>query len=753
MELSKHLIDPKKKDEKWAKDIVSHMDYATRESWFYNRRKQWIENQSYSEGNQDISRYQADIVNAKGEEGADAAAINYKQVPWLTHYKDIYLGMVGKRRFVTATAVDPDSTKEKLEMRHRLEARLRYAEMYRKMGEDIPQIQQNEVDMWMEMNVKQTQEHMIETLCDYVYFINGDEDLWREVDENVFNYGVVALRERIKPNGHIIVENLDPKKMRVPDTGKRDFSDVDYFGYEQSYTIGEISKMYPEMSTAELRYIAQNGSAPAGTRRYGTDYVQTDVAGNPRWMQNTVMVIEWVFQSIDDYYYQERTNKNGETIVTQEEYGYSKPYSKKRKVHNTRWERWYKCTQVLGCDKIIGFGPVENQLMKNDNPFRSPAPFHVRKVYEKPPAERAIPVIDQLHLDWYNLQNIKAKARPDSIAIDYDALVDAIPDGDDGTLSPREIVSLYQGGQVLFYSSRSSDDYNIQHGAPLIPIPGGVGQAFRDFTESVFTNLEWLRRLLGISEGLDASTPDARQAVTNTMLANQGTKTSLRTHKHALRQLFRQSVETIVLLAQGYVRNGGKLTVYEYAIGSNAQRALTIDSSISPKQFGFRVDEEPDPEEVEQLMAMTAAAKTTRDQNGVGGIETADYWDVIRYVKRGRLDIAIVRLKIASERAARKDLEKQQLLQQENAKAQQQSAMVAENEKRKTMMQELELYKQKLEAEKVKDLDIAREKHDLDMKKLDKEIELKRELEKQVDEFKNENKKELETHKSQLNTQ
>ena len=279
MDYSKHLIDPKKKDEKWALGIVEDYYNGARESWLYKRRQTFIENDKYFEGNMAVAKYQRQIRLPNEDIGMNVH-INWEPLPILSHYMDIYLNLVYKERFVNATAIDPVSTKEKEDKKYKLQAKIRYKGLFEKAGEEVPDIAINEIDTFLELEPKQREEIAIEVGADYVFYSNQKEELFRELDEQVARYGIVCAREYMRSDGFIVVEALDPKLMLLPDSKFKDYRDAEWFGYERSYTIAEIASRNPDLTNEDLKKIALNGADP-GSRRFDVNNAQVDAAGNP----------------------------------------------------------------------------------------------------------------------------------------------------------------------------------------------------------------------------------------------------------------------------------------------------------------------------------------------------------------------------------------------------------------------------------------------------------------------------------------
>ena len=385
-----------------------------------------------------------------------------------------------------------------------------------------------------------------------------------------------------------------------------------------------------------------------------------------------------------------------------------------------------------------------------DNPFDCQPGFHVYKVYEKPPVERAKPIIDQIHLDWYKLQNLKAKAKGDTIGIDIDSLIDAVPDGRGGFFQPVEVVKKYEGGEVLLFKGRSTDDYGLQQNLPIREIKGGMGPIYEQFIGDLSFQLDFLRRNLGISEGLDASTPEARQSVRNTYLAAEGTKTALKTHRRGVKNIYKKLVEGIAVHIQDYIRYSGEMTVYQYGIGEEALTPFVISEGVTSKMYGFIIEEEPDPQEVELILTAASQAKQQRDAAGVGGIDTSDFFDIKRFLDKGRTKQAIARLKLAKARAERLDQQKMLLNQQQQAAIQQQVAQASEQAAQQTLMLKEQLEEKKFAREVEKEERMIRLKHQLEMEKIDRELGIKKQLDQDMLDKKAEQAKELETHKASL---
>lgn len=232
------------------------------------------------------------------------------------------------------------------------------------------------------------------------------------------------------------------------------------------------------------------------------------VSGWYLWDNFRVCVLDCEFKS-DDYSYKvERVTKEGKTVFHDDEFGRVRK-SDKKKTHVSKTLMVYKCKWIVGTNFAWDYGHQFD--IPRPTPSQANLSFHAYRMKAGSFVKRMIPLLDSIQLSWLKLQNAKAKAAPDGLAIEYGSLL-GVAIGNN-KLSPLDILRIRnQTGDILYQAStHRSYMPTATNYKPIQELQGGIGGQVNEFILLMDRDIDLIRQILGINRVADASSPSPDQ--------------------------------------------------------------------------------------------------------------------------------------------------------------------------------------------------------------------------------------------------
>jgi hypothetical protein len=417
-------------------------------------------------------------------------------------------------------------------------------------------------------------------------------------------------------------------------------------------------------------------------------------SGSKQWDDQKINVLDLEFKSVNDLYFEHRSNKSGNPETRKAD------KVKRGGDYSTgQYTAIYKCKWIIGTDYIYDSG-LATDMKRKKNALRDTSfSFHVVAPSQDQMrffgiVETMIPVADQIQIMWLKLQNYILNMVPPGIRFNLDALENINLGHGGEAWKPSKILDLYrQRGDMAF---RGLDkEGNPFAGVPIEPIQNFVTGEIQNMVMIINSYLGLLRDNIGFNEITDGSTPDPRTLNGVANIAYQNTSNALSSLFKAEKYLNESVSDALLVRMQDAFSKGHK--GYLAALGGNTMKFWMSKTDITAHELSLVVEDKPSDEEMMMLNQRMSVAMES------GQITVADstYIDTIDNIKEKAAVLAF-RVKKNQEEAHARQM--QQI--EANGQTQQHSAMVAEEEKRKTLEMEHQLKMQYLEAEKTWDMKI-----------------------------------------------
>jgi hypothetical protein len=587
------------------------------QSLIRKRSRIFHKNRRYANGTQDTSIYRQ-ILTSLDPSNSDGSLLNldFSPVPILPKFVRIVVNKIlSKDPYPNLEAVDPLSSSEKDKQRRKVEMMIRHKEQLQALqkqtgvqAENVDAVPETleEAEIFMDNNIKSSSEIAAQIATNLTLEWNDFSDkIYRRCVEDLVTLGMAVVKRSNDPNYGIAEEYVDPETFVHSYTEDAGMNDLIYAGHLKSMPIHELKRIAGDQLTEEdFAAIARKAQ-----KKYGYDssklhqtsydnYLKRQKFGYDEYM---VEVLDFEFKSVDCMYYESKENQYGNVGFFFKGENYKEPTNSlyKREVTKLENETIYGGCYVVGCDMLFNYG-IKTNTPKNIHDISraelsySCAATNMRDMIPKSMVDGCVGFADQINITHLKIQQAVAKAKPDGIIIDIEAL-ENVQLGKGGELQPLELHDIYEQTGVFYYRSK-----NPEGGFQNPPIRE-IGNSIRNINELVGIYNHYLRMIrdtTGINEVMDGSTPKGDALVGVRQQAIAAGNNAIYDITNASMLLFKKVCRDIVKCVQIVPKESLLFGIYANAIGKENMDLLSTFENLVMYNFGVTVQKEM--EEVEK---------------------------------------------------------------------------------------------------------------------------------------------------------
>jgi hypothetical protein len=426
-------------------------------------------------------------------------------------------------------------------------------------------------------------------------------------------------------------------------------NDLIYAGCIKSIPIHELKRIAGEqLSEDDFKKIAQTAQ-----KKYGYDSKKLNQSSYDQFMNRhkygydeyMVEVLDFEFKSVDCMVYESKENQYGNVgfFFKGDNYKGQTNSIYKREVTKLENEVVYGGLYIVGCEKIVNYGLKTNtpknihDISKAELSYSCTA-TNLRNMVPKSMVDSCVGFADQINITHLKIQQAVAKAKPDGIIIDIEAL-ENVQLGKGGELQPLELHDIYEQTGVFYYRSK-----NPEGGFQNPPIRE-IGNSIRNINELIGIYNHYLRMIrdtTGINEAMDASSPKGDALVGVRQQAIAAGNNAIYDITNASMLLFKKVCKDIVKCIQIIPRESILFEIYANAVGKENMGLLSTFENLVMYNFGVTVQKEMEDAErqfLEQNIQMSLAQKEIDLEDaiairGIRDINQAERLLIVRRKKR-----------------------------------------------------------------------------------------------------------------------
>ena len=685
-----------------------HTEWFYRESGisrFFDEREEFERLRQYARGAQSVAKYKRELAV-----DGDLSYLNldWEPVPVIPKFRDLIVNGIMDRLYdVTATAQDKTSLLKrkydlavlKGEMSNKAELQNIQDQTGVGVFENDPnQLPENEdeLQVYTQINYKQTAEIAAETAISYVFDSNRFEETRRRATIDICELGKGIVKHSYDPKKGVGIEYVDPADVVHSYSDDPNYGDIYYVGEIKRININDLLQMFPSLTPEQLRKVRQAGASFYDN--HGINYEQVQDERDDQREANKCEVMFFCWKTTRREIHKVKKNKKGgETAIKRDESFQGPKHADAQFEKTERIEEVvYEGVKVLnGGDDLL----LKWELQKNMvRPKKSTADVMLPYIMVAPNmhrgrldsmVKRITKYADMIQLTYLKIQQVIQKVVPPGIYVDADGLAE-IDLGNGTQYNPREALTMFMStGSIVGRSMTAEGDRN-SGAVPIQELPGSQGQQLLTLLQTQQYWYDQIRMATGINEARDAADPDPRAlvGVQKMLAANSNVCT-----RHILDgglMLSQKVAEASILRIQDVLEFHPLAENFKMAIGRSNIMALESLDGLHLADFGIFLQLEPDDEEKQFLEANIQQAQAA------GQIHLDDAIDV-RQIKN--LKLANQVLKVRRKKKFDEDMQVQNQQAESQGKAQQEVAAAQAQAKQQELQMQAQMEQQKVQME------------------------------------------------------
>lgn len=459
-------------------------------------------------------------------------------------------------------------------------------------------------------------------------------------------------------------------------------------GEVMEVTIADIAKMNPELTTAELMFIAKQyawlnpdyESDIKGNGFYNrtglSDLVDSSLGVDPMY-NCKVLVLDYQFLSEDIDTYLKNDDRK---LFKEVEYGYTVDRKAEKKgdykVEKSRLKR-YEGKWIVGTKYFVSYGESNDVIYTGVDGNKVPTlDFHFVKTGNMSLIERAISIVDDINMALIKERNVWATipAAP-AMVISKHMVENVFMNGK--KVEPEQLIADFIEKGVLYIDGM--DEFNK-------PIYGINGNKPIDFVNvqniinmlstasaQMAIKVNELKELLGLQGGVDGGQMDRYQGLGQTQLAFEAANSSLAPTFNAYKYLFKNICNDLLRKWQIKAKKEKDAKVPYKGLGGRTMKMLELSHPFTTSEFNVEVVIQPTAEERANLLNDLRNLRAVSMQSGnAQGISYAEYMFAYENIMAGNIKKCMYILgKIEAKKAA---LQRQRQIQDQEYNIQSQQA-------------------------------------------------------------------------------
>jgi hypothetical protein len=343
-------------------------------------------------------------------------------------------------------------------------------------------------------------------------------------------------------------------------------------------------------------------------------------------------------------------------------------------------KRWRRGKWVVGTDIVFDYGLAFDQIIDDGMPV---TPFKVFRLQTKCPIQLMRPHLDEFHKDWLEIQNLKASAFGNILAIDTDRIFDALVGGK--SIDKKDLAKSIRLSNFTMYSSESLDPRRSNAGKPIDVINGGMGSLYMELIQDIEFQRNMIYESTGLSPVALGSRPESGETLGQTEISVNAAANAVGSLYRGFKSIKEKSAYNALLYVQ-YIIKEYKDTPYKYMIGEgnyNVIKKIKTDvrkMSVQVREMMTNLELQ----EINRLIEIALAG----GKNGNAGITVYQVSLLKSMIQDGKpFKLISLMLKHYQEEEAKKNQEEQmKMIQAQSAEVMKQQQAAAQADAQEKQM-------------------------------------------------------------------
>lgn len=485
-------------------------------SYYQIRNQQFAQNRVFASGKQPFQTY-LDLLGVDGKQ----AGMNYDYCPRpvAPKFRDILVNdIMSKIENIDCTGLSlamqtrKDNRKNEMAFKMQHGDFINTAEQSAGMKfanqEDFTPGDEDELELWSQLNDKEKEEQLMAWGIDFILENNDQEGIKKEVAGDLVDTGMGCEFSGFNGRKRIINKRIRPEYLVYGTTNTLNFRNMPYVGHLERMSILDVRAMYPKYPEGKLYELAYQFRGLYGNPDSLVDYiVDFELTYTRPYDSYLIDVLFYRYKVLKTIDYTKGVDKNDNPIFEFRKVDGKNP---RKQPYKVQIPTYYQGAWLIGAEDILEWQEMPDLIRNNEDVEDISSGYAIYMLNNNgdmlpmSPMQSIRSSIIQMDLAVLRMQNVLAKTAPPGVKID----LDAVSEMDLGTglkkvgfMKMREIYQ--ETGDVYYRSSKiSGDRANIDPVQQLIASYGGMLQE----QMGVYNfELNCIRDYLGINEVKDGT--------------------------------------------------------------------------------------------------------------------------------------------------------------------------------------------------------------------------------------------------------
>jgi len=404
-----------------------------------------------------------------------------------------------------------------------------------------------------------------------------------------------ALRDYYDSEDHKFKTKwADPARTVIQFSNESDYSDSEYGGYFEFWTISNLKRKRPDVDESKWKALARSSNAMGfldNPRTWNDKYSALDPSTHLYGYDSFKVPVFWGVWIDMDAQKRQYYTSYGRRLVRDLEYDEEGKNTENKEVKTVHIRKVRECYWVIGTEITFDSGVVKMASRKGYS--KPQLPIHVEQLLQPSIVERLIPILDQIELTFLRYQNSLAQMVENGYALNTSMLGNVTYGGK--KLKPAEVVKLFrQTGFLLYQYAAGTGLYTGGVATPITEIEGGMKKRVEETLQTLDMWFGVIKSMTGIDVVALATTPVATDPKELPAGQVQITQNVLKTIMYATSELKQSVGECMMRRIQTGIRTNKSIRKAYAGVISNADMEAIVRMEAEGTQYGLTLKPKPD---------------------------------------------------------------------------------------------------------------------------------------------------------------
>lgn len=533
-------------------------------------------------------------------------------------------------------------------------------------------------------------------VCNNVYVDSNAKKIENKCTEELLKWGFTAVRSYIdKSTGTPKIRNVDMKNLIVRDSKDNEFSDMTRFAEVRWISLIELKELCPSLTRDQYQEIIEGAGTYEINSHFANYFTEDNISGFYNGqsslfdeIQVPILDAQWLANDVEHSLYFKKSDRVNRSKKVRPNIELSKKEVRNGDyIDKKKFVKRYDAIWLIGSDILLEYGVAKSNSYYGPKGNRTPRlDLSIIKTGKKSLVDRCRNFVEDINLLVAKLRHAIATLPPAPQLIVYQHALRGVNLNGKAQSAADLIRGLIEEGILVANGQDDKGNFISGNGGKAVEnLNLHVIEQVTTYSNEIQANINRMRHVIGLPEGMDGTAGNPYQGLGKTQLAAMGSSNATFPVLSLIGPLFSKALLNCVGAYQALATDGD-IELKDISVSEHASRIFKLSKNFSEADYNVKFTYAPNDEDKEFILnKLVELAAIHKQSNGAMGIQDSEYMMLYRLVKADRFEHAI-RMLARFERLRKAEAEiRSQKLQEQNGQIQMQSTQVSEQEKRNTI--------------------------------------------------------------------